>query len=94
LLSIVARTASAEESVVFPLPPFGLAIAMTCMAVLLGKQLSSVGQEAAFNVRLESSFPGKSESCFLPTKPLEFLKRNRCGWPLCQQLRRGSAKET
>jgi hypothetical protein len=46
------------------------------MSVLLGKLLSGVGQEAAFNVQVESSFPGKSESCFLPIKPLGFLKRN------------------
>jgi len=43
LLSIAARTASAEASVVFPLPPLGLAIAMTCMSAFLGKLLSSVG---------------------------------------------------
>jgi hypothetical protein len=49
---------------------------MTFMSALLGKLLSSVGQEAAFQASSESSFPGKSESCFLPTKPLGFLKEN------------------
>ena len=76
LLSIAARTASAEASVVFPLPPFGLAIVMTFMAALLGKLLSSVGQEAAFHAQSESSFPCKSESCFPCTKPLGILKEN------------------
>ena len=78
LLSIAARTASAEASVVFPLPPFGLAIVMTFMSALLGKRLSGVDQEAAFQVQSESSFPRKSESCFLGIKPLGILKEN---WP-------------
>jgi hypothetical protein len=49
---------------------------MTFMAALLGKLLSSVTKEAAFHAQSESSFPYKSESCFLPTKPLAFLKEN------------------
>jgi branched-subunit amino acid ABC-type transport system permease component len=69
-----AVRAKANAGMVQIFSTFGLAIAMTCISALLGKLLSSVGQEAAFNVRLESSFPGKSESCFLPTKPLAFLK--------------------
>jgi len=58
------------------------------MSALLGKLLSSVGQEAAFQASLESCFPCKSESCFLPTKPLGFLKINRHGLQGFQQFLR------
>ena len=53
-----------EASVVFPLPPFGLAIAMTCMAALLAsgfpvwirKQLSRCSQKAAFRANQKAAF--------------------------------------
>jgi hypothetical protein len=61
------------------------------MSALLGKLLSSVDQEAAFNARSESSLPGKSESCFPCTCVLEFLKRKQADLPHCQQLRGGGA---